>query len=56
MTTPKGWTDEEWDDFEEYFASLSCQEQEIELKLLESMGKVKKMGKIIVPNDSYYEM
>jgi hypothetical protein len=56
MTTPKGWNDEEWDDYEEYFESLTCQEQEIELQLLQSLGKAKIMGKIIVPNNSNYEM
>lgn len=56
MTTPKHWNDEDWDDYEEYLSSLSCQELEIELQLLKSLGKAKKMGKIIVPNDSLYKM
>jgi hypothetical protein len=56
MTTPKDWSDEDWDDYEEYLSGLNCQELEIELQLLKSLGKAKKMGKIIVPNDSLYKM
>ena len=56
MTTPKGWTDEDWHDFQEYFESLSCQEQEIELKSLIALGKAKKLGKNIVTIEQYYEM
>lgn len=56
MTIPKGWTDEDWHDFQEYFESLSCQEQEIELKSLIALGKVKKLGKNIVTIEQYYEM
>ena len=56
MTTPKGWTNEDWDDFEEYFESLSCQEQEIELKSMMALGKAKKLGKNVVAVEQYYEM
>lgn len=53
---PKGWSDEDWDEYEEYLSNLTCQELETELQLLQSLGKAKQMGKIIVPNDSLYEM
>ena len=56
INTPEAWSNEDWYDFEEYLTGLSCQELEIELKLLESLGKAKKMGKNIVFNESYYEM
>lgn len=55
-STPKGWSDEEWDDYEEYLQELSDKEIEIELKFLKALGKVKKQGKNIIPNQSYYEM
>jgi hypothetical protein len=50
------WNDEDWDDYEEYLETLTCQELENELKFLESLGKAKKEGKTIVVNDSLYEM
>jgi len=53
---PKGWNDEDWDDYEEYLQSLSAKELEIELKLLETLGKAKKEGKIIVPSETFYIM
>lgn len=56
MSVPEGWTEEEWDDFQEYFQSLSCQEREIELKSLIALGQAKKLGKNIVTIDQYYEM
>ncbi len=56
MNTPKGWTDEDWQDYEEYFQSLTCQEREIELKSMISLGKAKQRGKNIVVIDQYYEM
>ena len=55
-STPKGWCDEDWDDYEEYLQELSDKELEIELKFIEKLGKVKKQGKIIAPNQSFYEM
>ena len=42
---PKGWNNEDWDDYEEYLQNLSAKELEIELKLLETLGKAKKEGK-----------
>lgn len=56
MNTPKGWTDDEWHDFEEYFESLSCQEKEIELQSMIALGKAKKLGKNVVAIEQYYEM
>ena len=56
MSVPKGWTNEEWQDFQEYFESLTCQEQEIELKSLVALGKAKKLGKNVVAIEQYYEM
>ena len=53
---PKGWSDEDWDDYEEYLQNLSAKEIEIELKLLHSLGKAKKEGKNIVPNETFYKM
>jgi len=53
---PKGWSDEDWDDYEEYLQNLSAKEIEIELKLLQSLGKAKKEGKNIVPNETFYKM
>lgn len=56
METPKGWTNEEWQDFEEYFQSLTCQEKEIELKSLIALGEAKRLGKNVVTIEQYYEM
>lgn len=56
MGIPDGWTEEDWDDFQEYFWSLSCQEQEIQLKSMMALGKAKKLGKNIVTVEQYYEM
>jgi hypothetical protein len=53
---PNGWTEEEWDEFQEYFESLSCQEQEIELKSMMAIGKAKKLGKNVIAIEQYYEM
>ena len=53
---PKGWSDEDWDDYEEYLQNLSAAELEIELKLLKTLGKAKKEGKNIVPNETFYKM
>jgi hypothetical protein len=53
---PKGWSDEDWDDYEEYLQNLSAKEIEIELKLLNSLLKSKKDGKNIVPNETFYKM
>lgn len=56
MITPKGWTDEEWQEYEEYFESLTCQEKEIELQSMIALGKAKKLGKNVVAIEQYYEM
>jgi hypothetical protein len=53
---PKGWSDEDWDDYEEFLQNLSAEELEIELKLLETLGKAKKDGKFIIPSNTFYEM
>ena len=53
---PKGWNDEDWDDYEEYLQNLSAEELEIELKLLKTLGKAKKDGKFIIPSNTFYEM
>ena len=53
---PKGWSNEDWDDYEEYLQNLSANELEIELKLLHSLGKAKREGKNIVPNETFYKM
>ncbi len=53
---PKGWSDEDWDEYEEYLLSLTAKELEIELKVLETLGKAKKEGKNIVPSETFYEM
>ena len=56
MSAPKGWTDDDWYDFQEYFQSLSCQEQQIELQSMEALGKAKRKGKNVVVIEQYYEM
>jgi hypothetical protein len=56
MNVPKGWTNDEWQDFKEYFESLSCQEKEIELESMIALGKAKQRGKNVVVIDQYYEM
>lgn len=56
MNTPKGWTDEDWQEYEEYFSSLTCQEKEIELQSMIALGKAKKLGKNVVAIEQYYEM
>jgi hypothetical protein len=56
MSVPKGWTDDDWDDFQEYFESLSCQEQQIELQSMVALGKAKQRGKNVVVIEQYYEM
>ena len=53
---PKGWNDEDWDDYEEYLQNLSAEELESELKLLKTLGKAKKDGKFIIPSNTFYEM
>lgn len=53
---PKGWSNEDWDDYEEYLQNLSAKELEIELKLLKTLGEAKKEGKIIVPSETFYKM
>lgn len=53
---PKGWNDEDWDDYEEYLQNLSAKELENELKLLQALGKAKKQGKNIVSNETFYKM
>jgi hypothetical protein len=53
---PKGWSDEDWDDYEEFLQSLNEEELENELKMLKSLGKAKKEGKNIVPNETFYKM
>ena len=53
---PNGWTEEELQDFMEYLSEMSDEELQFELKLIESLGEAKKMGKNIVFNDSIYEM
>jgi len=56
MNTPKGWTEEDWQDYMEYFQTLTCQEKEIELQSMLALGKAKQRGKNIVVIDQYYEM
>ena len=56
MSAPKGWTDDEWYDFQEYFESLSCQEQQIELQSMVALGKAKQRGKNVVVIEQYYKM
>lgn len=53
---PKGWSDEDWDDYKEFLQNLSAQELENELKMLKTLGKAKKEGKNIVPNETFYKM
>ena len=50
------WTDEEWDDFEDYLMCLSDEEYEIEMKWIESIANAKMEGKTIVENESNYLM
>jgi hypothetical protein len=54
--TPKGWTEEEWGEYKEYFESLTYQEQQIELKSMLALGKARQRGKNVVVIDQYYEM
>lgn len=53
---PNGWTEEEWEEFQDYFESLSCQEQEIELKSMMAVGKAKRAGKNVVTQEQFYQM
>jgi hypothetical protein len=52
--TPSGWTDDEWQDFEEYMECLSDEEYAAEIKWIESLAQAKMEGKNIVENQSYY--
>ena len=56
MSNPKGWSDNDWDDYEEYLQSLPPIQLKNELKSLELLGKAKANGKNIVVNNSYYIM
>jgi hypothetical protein len=53
---PRGWSDEDWDDYEEYLQKLSAKELQNELQLLRAIGKAKREGKNIVPNETFYKM
>jgi len=53
---PTNWSNEEWDDYEDYLMSLSKEEFDIEIKMLESLGEAKKSGKNLVVNESFYIM
>jgi hypothetical protein len=44
---PKGWSDEDWDDYEEYLQNLSAEELEIELQWLKSVGIAKERGSTV---------
>jgi hypothetical protein len=53
---PSGWTEEEWNDFEEYMECLSDEEYELEMKWLESLAQVKMQGKEISTIQTNYLM
>ena len=53
---PSGWTDEEWDDFEDYLMCLSDEEYALEMKWIESMAQVRMNGKVISSIESSYMM
>jgi hypothetical protein len=54
--TPIGWTEEEWDDFEDYLMCLSNEEYLAEITWIESVARAKMEGKNICQNDSYFMM
>lgn len=54
--TPKGWTDDDWYDFEEYLQSLPPQDLKNELQWLETIGNAKQSGKNLVCIEQFYEM
>ena len=56
MQVPNGWTVDDWQDYQDYFNSLTCQEQEIELQSMKAFGEAKVSGKNVVVIDQYYEM
>ena len=56
MDTPKGWTNEEWYEFQDYMSGLTCQEQEIEIQSMKALGEAKSSGKNVVVINQYYEM
>lgn len=49
-------TTQEWQDYEDYWKSLTDEEKIIELEWLETIGQAKKRGSTIVPNNSNYDM
>ena len=53
---PSGWTEEEWNDFEDYLECLSDEEYALEIKWIESVAQVKMEGKNISTIESYYLM
>jgi hypothetical protein len=56
MDAPKGWTNEEWYEFQDYMSGLTCQEQEIQIQSMKALGEAKVSGKNVVIINQYYEM
>jgi hypothetical protein len=46
-------SNEEWQEYEEYLASLTDEELQIELKWLDSVGKAKKRGSIVTSVENF---
>lgn len=44
---------EEWQEYSEYLDDLTDEEFEIELQWLESIGKAKKRGSVVISAESY---
>ena len=53
---PDGWTDKEWEDFEEHLMCLSDEDYLLEIKWIESLAQAKMEGKNLVANESYFYM
>lgn len=56
MDAPKGWTNEEWYEFQDYMSGLTCQEQEIQIQSMKALGEAKSSGKNVIIINQYYEM
>jgi hypothetical protein len=52
--TPNGWSDSEWQEYNEYLQCLSDEDLQVELSWIETLCQVKKSGKTIVANESEY--